>query len=489
MKQLYLSILSIFLCSVLGFAQQIKTSYSSSLYDKPFTGHVLVYMSKENKSPKNGAVGLEKFPCFSVSVKNIEPGQSIIIDDNAVSFPTKLSEIERGAYYVQVVWDRNLGGRSIAESAGNFYNSSKKIDLTKDIEKVFTIEADKMIPEPDAFQNTQYIKELKVSSKLLSTFFKKEITVNAAVILPKAYFEKPNKKFPVLFYVSGYGGDYHRYSGKTFASEPIDSISFIRVFLDGNCPLGHSVYANSDNNGPWGDALVKEFIPTLEKTYRCNGAKLLNGHSSGGWSVLWLQTQYPKVFDGCWSSSPDPVDFRSFQKVNLYEDTNMFYDAEGNQHSVATVAGYFPWVSMKAIYHMEKVVYRGEQMHSFNAVFSRKGTDGMPESICNSETGAIHKEVVEHWKKYDIALYLKNNWNLIKDDLDGKVRISVGDQDNFLLNYAVHLLDKQMQGLHSKFEFAYYAGDHFTVHFLPEYNEDGNAFLIQKYEEWLAKTK
>jgi len=28
--------------------------------------------------------------------------------------------------------------------------------------------------------------------------------------------------------------------------------------------LGHSVYANSDNNGPWGDALIKEFIPALE---------------------------------------------------------------------------------------------------------------------------------------------------------------------------------------------------------------------------------
>ena len=129
----------------------------------------------------------------------------------------------------------------------------------------------------------------------------------------------------MLFEVSGYGGDYHSYSGSNNPARPIDSTAVIRVFLDGNCELGHSVYANSDNNGPWGDALTKEFIPLVEKEYRCNGARLLTGHSSGGWTVLWLQTQYPAVFAGCWSSSPDPVDFRKFQKVNLYQEKNMFY--------------------------------------------------------------------------------------------------------------------------------------------------------------------
>ena len=127
-----------------------------------------------------------------------------------------------------------------------------------------------------------------------------------------------------------------------------DSIEAIIVYLDGNCRLGHSVYANSDNNGPWGDALVKEFIPELEKQYRCDGARLLRGHSSGGWTVLWLQTHYPSVFTACWSSSPDPVDFRDFQKINLYEGENLYYAKDSSLRMVATVAGRFPWVSMKA---------------------------------------------------------------------------------------------------------------------------------------------
>jgi hypothetical protein len=314
------------------------------------------------------------------------------------------------------------------------------------------------------------------------------MTVDGAINLPAEYFTDPGRKFPVLFHVFGYGGDYHNLSGKATPGAPIDSVPCITVYLDGNCPLGHCVYANSDNNGPWGDALTTEFIPLLEKQYRCNGAKLLTGHSSGGWTVLWLQTQYPKIFDGCWSSSPDPVDFRNFQKINLYADKNMYYGKDSVLNLTATVAGFFPWADMKSNYRMERVVYRGEQMHSFNAVFSKRGSDGLPLSICNENTGEIDSTVFSNWKKYDISLYLRSNWQQIKPDLEGKVRVSVGRQDNFLLNYAVSFLEAEMKKLNSTFQFAYYPGDHFTVS-TPEYRKDGNQFLEQKYKEWLAKSK
>ncbi len=39
-----------------------------------------------------------------------------------------------------------------------------------------------------------------------------------------------------------------------------------------------------------------------------------SGHSSGGWSSLWLQIEHPEVFGGVWSLAPDPVDFRDFVK-------------------------------------------------------------------------------------------------------------------------------------------------------------------------------
>jgi len=315
------------------------------------------------------------------------------------------------------------------------------------------------------------------------------MTLDAAVVLPKEYYTEPDRKFPVIYNVFGYGGDYHKVSGyQGEIPSFLDSVPTILVLLDGNCALGHSVYANSDNNGPWGDALVNEFIPFLEKEYRCNGARLLTGHSSGGWTVLWLQTQYPKTFAGCWSSSPDPVDFHSFQKVNLYDDKNIFYAQDSTLRLTATVAGRIPWATMKTVYQMEHVIYRGEQMQSFNAVFSKKGADGLPQNICNSLTGEINPEVFTNWKKYDISSNLKTNWDALKSDLDGKVRVSVGTADNFLLNHAVTLLENQMKELNSSFKFAYYPGDHFTVS-TPVYNTDGYEFLKERYSDWLKDPK
>jgi hypothetical protein len=487
MKKIYFSILLISLFFADGYGQKFEVSYSASVFDTPFTGNVVVYMSKENKEPKDGDVGLDRFPCFSVAVKNIQPGQAITIDDRAISFPTVLSDIERGDYYVQIVWDRNLGGHSIAASPGNLFNTSEKITITKDFKKVFKIVAKEMVAEHPDFKETQYVKVVEAPSALLTAFHGKAMAVNAVVILPKEYYTEPTRKFPVLFNVWGYIGNYHELSGDIEPSKQVASTAVIEVILDGNCALGHSVYANSDNNGPWSDALITEFIPVLEKKFRANGARLLTGHSSGGWSALWLQTQYPKVFDGCWASAPDPVDFRSFQKVNLYEDKNMFYDKEGSQRFAGTVAGFIPWFNIKQTIQMNNVVYRGEQRYSFNAVFSKKGSDGMPESICNSSTGLIDTAVFEHWKNYDIALILRNNWASLKSELDNKVRISVGKRDNFNLNYSVNLLEKQMKELHSNFQFAYYPGDHFTV-YTPDYKKDGNQFLEQKYVEWLAKS-
>jgi S-formylglutathione hydrolase FrmB len=482
-KHLAFSILMVVFCFCAD-AQKFVVQYATQTLSS-FTGDVFLYLSKDDKDPKDGSIGLESFPCFRISVRNIKPNDHVTFDDAAVSFPVALSDIERGEYYVQAVWDRNLGGRAIGNSPGNMFNKSIKVNLTKDRNKVFALACDQIVAEPN-FVETDFTKAIKLPSKLLTAFYQRPTTIDAAIILPKEYNESPQRRFPVYYVVSGYGGDYHRYSGRTNPSKPIDTTACIFVFLDGNCSLGHSVYANSENNGPWGDALTTELIPEIEKRYRCNAARLLSGHSSGGWTVLWLQTHYPSVFAACWSSSPDPVDFRNFQRINLYADKNMYYDKDSSLRLVATVAGRIPWVTMKLMYQMENVNSRGEQMHSFDAVFSQKNKDGNPRSLCDAKSGAIDSVTVDHWKAYDISLYLRTNWSKLQPDLQGKIRVSVGEQDNFLLNYAVHMLDDEMKKLQSGFEFAYYPGDHFTVG-SPEYLEAGYKFLERKYNELISR--
>jgi len=180
------------------------------------------------------------------------------------------------------------------------------------------------------------------------------------------------------------------------------------------------------------------------------------------------------------------VDFRSFLKINLYSDRNIFYDKDEELRSYATLAGRFPWIYIKDVYQMENVISRGEQMRSFEAVFGKKAKDGNPERLCNSNTGEIDTLTITHWKDYDLSLYLRTNWNSLRQYLDGKIRISVGNNDNWVLNHSIQLLEDEMNKLNADILFTYYTGDHFTV-FTVEYRNNGFQFLEQKYKDWLDK--
>jgi len=94
--------------------------------------------------------------------------------------------------------------------------------------------------------------------------------------------------------------------------------------------------------------------------------------------------------------------------------------------------------------------------------------------------------VFEHWKNYDISAYLRGNWTTLKPSLAGKIRVTIGDGDNFLLAGAVHLLDKEMKALNADMQFEYYPGDHFTVG-TKEYFEKGMKFLAARYNAWVNK--
>ena len=121
-------------------------------------------------------------------------------------------------------------------------------------------------------------------------------------------------------------------------------------------------------------------------------------------------------------------------------------------------------------------------MHSFDAVFSEKGIDGNPLSICDPVTGAVNKKCFEHWEQYDISNFLKNHWSSLKTSLKGKIRITVGNQDNFMLDVSVHGLEREMTKLNADIVFAYYPGDHFTVA-TPKYKKEDMQFLGSKILE------
>src|SRR5207248_1016225 len=99
------------------------------------------------------------------------------------------------------------------------------------------------------------------------------------------------------------------------------------IVPDPQGPNGHTLFANSEVNGPCADALIQELIPAIEARYpliREPSARLLRGHSSGGWTALWLTTQYPQTFGGCWAYAPDPVDFHHLERIDAYSQRNAY---------------------------------------------------------------------------------------------------------------------------------------------------------------------
>ncbi len=158
---------------------------------------------------------------------------------------------------------------------------------------------------------------------------------------------------------------------------------------------------------------------------------------------------YPDVFGGTWSTSPDPVDFRDFQRIDLYaEGENMFRDRQGKRRPIARM-GRFPAIWYDDFSRMDDVIAWGGQLGSFEAVFSPLDRDGRPRKLWDRSTGSIDPAVVKGWEAYDIRLVLERNWPTLGPKLKGKLRVITGDLDTFYLEGAVARLKDALARLGS----------------------------------------
>jgi len=314
-----------------------------------------------------------------------------------------------------------------------------------------------MIPERELADN-KLVKFYSFQSDILSKWWDKPMGFKMSVLLPSGYYEHPDKKYPVRYNVSGYGGRYTRVNRlandeefmKWWTSDEAPQI--VTVFLDGEGPFGDCYHLDSENSGPYGEAFTTELIPKVEKEFRITGnmeTRFVDGCSTGGWVSLALQLYYPEVFNGCWSYSPDPVSFKRMQLINIYEDENAFYNKRHYLRPSKRDLYGEPQFSIKEEVNGENVVglsntyvTSGEQWGAWNALYSPKGADGLPKPLFDPVTGAIDKEVAEHWKKYDLLLHVSENWPELGPELQGKIHIWMGDMDNYYLNNSMRDFDE-----------------------------------------------
>ena len=315
----------------------------------------------------------------------------------------------------------------------------------------------------EPFPETATLKLFERRSELLTAFWGRDMSVRASVVLPPD--RREGERLPVCYSIHGFGGS-HR-SGIRRAAELAEAMAtgkqprLCLVYLDAQFPLGHHEFADSVNNGPWGKALTSEFVPALEQHFAVGGdagARFLTGHSSGGWSSLWLQVTYPEFFGGTWSTAPDSVDFRDFTGIDVYRFANAYTDPDGKPIPLVRRNGEWAQTIQEFV---EKELARkdhGGQFMSFNAVFSPRGEDGRPMPLFDVKTGAIDRFVAETWKRYDIGHQLRTNWPTLGPKLQGKLRVFVGTADTFRLEGACYLLRDDLKSLGSDAQIVFAEG-------------------------------
>ncbi|MGL6074734.1 MAG: alpha/beta hydrolase-fold protein [Fimbriiglobus sp.] len=428
----------------LGVAQaepKIEVRFAPELLKKLKTpARIVVAVNEGRASPKFDNVGPPGTRTFGTTIDKVPEDGVVLIDDRSVAFPltNKLSTLPVTKYNFRAVCFQNPDV-NLAYTSGNFISSTTPIDW--DGQKA-TVTLSEVVKDNDQ-QAPKGREFLKIPSAKLTAFHGREMFTRVGVVLPKDF--DPNgtdKPYGLMVHIGGFGQRYNSVVGI-----PADS-RFVQIQLDGAGPLGDPYAIDSANNGPYGAALVEELIPFIEKKFRCRGtpdSRFTTGGSTGGWVSLALQVFYPDVFNGCWSQCPDGVDFRAFQLIDIYSDKNAYVNRHGFERpAMRNINGDTVYTTRHEV-QMERVLgggrweLSGQQWASWNAVYGPKGKDG-PVPLWDNETGAINKDVLEHWKKYDLRMILEKDWAKLGPKLQGKMHIWVGDADDYFLNNGVHYL-------------------------------------------------
>jgi Putative esterase len=450
----------------------VEVRFSSSVRTEPLTGRAYVAFARKEKPSPIDQTGSTGVPLFGVDVGQLEPGKPAVVDAATFGHPIEsLADLPAGSYFVEgffnvyTRYDRGDGktiwahadrseGQDWKRSPGNLF--SRPIQVTVDPAKggTIAIESTEVVPPIELPKDTADVKHVRIESPRLSKFWGRKVELGATVRLPKGYDEHPDARYPVIYLQDHFslrapGG--RGLADRTWTAD--DTPRFLLVTFQHPTPFYDDSYAvNSANNGPYGDAILEELIPEVEKRFRAVGepwSRMLTGGSTGGWESLALQILHPDFFNGCWALCPDSLDFRAHQIVNVYDDDNAYFVDKGfmrvERPDTREVDGNVLEM-MKDENRYELVVGEhsrsGGQWDGWEAVFSPCGEDGYPKRIWDKRTGKIDHAVAESWKaNYDLRAYCERNWKTIGPSLRGKLHIYVGEDDTYYLENGVRFLE------------------------------------------------
>jgi pimeloyl-ACP methyl ester carboxylesterase len=295
------------------------------------------------------------------------------------------------------------------------------------------------------------IEDVSMRSELVSKHLDRQWSQQAWVVRPSEITDST----PVIFNIAAFHADweaaykYNTYQAKKMAVLIANDLDAILVYPNVCVDGGHHGFVDSETNGPVGTMFVEEFMPWIDEHLGLKGNHVrhyITGHSSGGWSTAWLFLNWPDRFEGALATSPDPVDFRDFHGINLYEDTNAFVTNDGmapvfeNKAYSPRDQTPDPCITFDELTAETTDDFPNAQMSAYEAAFSQLDDEGQPRKLFDRQTGVIDKEVVEHWSKSDIGRLVRSK---DKKQLKAMSRLFFycGTKDEYGLHRPLRLLE------------------------------------------------
>lgn len=484
-------------------AESFRVTLPASGVDPVYDGRVLVILTPDGASEPRFQVATDNLAAqvFGVTVDGLKAGGSVSIGKGVLGYPAEdLAAVPKGAYFAQAVLHKyrtyRLGnGRTVKlpeargagqdwkREPGNLVGTPVKISFDPARAGEITLRLDKLLPPLPEQKDSEFVRHFKIRSERLSKFWGTDVFLRGHVLVPRGFDSHPQARYPLVVNHGHFPEDFGGFRttppdanakcvpNKRFGEpcynriEEQEAFDFYKKWISDGFPrlliveIDHSnpyyddSYAvNSANLGPYGDAIMREFIPELEKRYRGIGqgwARFLYGGSTGGWEAMAVQMNYPDEFNGAFIACPDPIDFRQTMVTNLYDEANAYW-IEGPFGRVARPAhrNYLGHVAYTIEMENRLELVLGEHSRSggqwdiWEAVYSPMGADGYPQRIWDKRTGVIDKAVAAYWREnYDLGHILRRDWATLGPKLAGKLHIYVGDMDNYYLNNAVYLTE------------------------------------------------
>jgi len=504
-------LLPLLLMVVSGSAQTFRVNIAHDVRSSGLDGRLLLLLSNNNeREPRfqiSDAAGTQMV--FGIDVDDWQPGHSVLVDMHAFGYPVeRLRDVPAGDYYVQVLLHKyetfhlNNGhtvklpmdrgeGQHWNLAPGNIYSKPVRIHFDPAQSNEISLTIDQVIPAIPEPQDTRYIKHIKIQSRLLTEFWGRPMFIGAHILLPEGFDTHPDVKYPLAIFHGHFPADFDgfrmtppdehlkpdtstrfRISGynKIVQQEAYDFYKlwtgpgFPRVLAieitHANPYYDDSYAVNSENLGPYGDAITYELIPEIERRFRGIGqgwARFTYGGSTGGWEALAVQVLYPNEYNGCYAACPDPIDFHHYTTIDIYNNKNAYFvESDYKKTPRPGYRDYLGHVSamLKDMNQRELALGNrsrsGDQFDIWEAVFSPSDEDGYPKRLFDKYTGVIDTSVAAYWKEhFDLTHIIRRDWPKIGQQLKGKIHLYVGDMDSYYLNNAVYTAEdvlKKLQG-------------------------------------------